>query len=107
VPGLSPRELPSVDRLLQDPLLRDLPRAVTVDAAREVLEEARRGTRNGGWPHTLEELPALVARRVEDVTLPKLRAVINATGVVIHTNLGRGARRRGGGAAAGKAPHGG
>lgn len=89
MPGLSPRELPSVDRLLQDPLLRDLPHELALGAAREVLDEARRAVRNGGWAHTIEDLPTLVAKRVGDVTLPKLRAVINATGVVIHTNLGR------------------
>jgi L-seryl-tRNA(Ser) seleniumtransferase len=89
VVGPSPRELPSVDRLLQDPLLRELPRALALHAAREVLEQARRATLDGGWPHTLDDLPRLVAQRVEQSTEPRLRPVLNATGVVIHTNLGR------------------
>jgi L-seryl-tRNA(Ser) seleniumtransferase len=89
VAGLTPRELPSVDRLLQDPALAELPHELAVQAAREVLDAARHGLQDGGWPHTLEELPHLVAQRVEQATTLPLRAVINATGVVIHTNLGR------------------
>jgi L-seryl-tRNA(Ser) seleniumtransferase len=87
--SLSPRQLPSVDRLLRDARLRDLPREVTVIAAREVLDVARQAARNGGWAYALEDLPELVARRVNEATAPRLKAVINATGVVIHTNLGR------------------
>ncbi|HET6315070.1 MAG TPA: L-seryl-tRNA(Sec) selenium transferase [Chloroflexota bacterium] len=87
--GLTPRELPSVDRLLQAPLLRDLPRALALQAAREVLDEARVAARNDGWPHSVEELPGLVARRVQEASAARLRPVINASGVVIHTNLGR------------------
>jgi L-seryl-tRNA(Ser) seleniumtransferase len=89
VAGLTLRELPSVDRLLQDPRLRELPRELTLHAAREVLDEARQATLNGGWPHALDELPSLVAQRVERATQLRLRPVINATGVIIHTNLGR------------------
>jgi L-seryl-tRNA(Ser) seleniumtransferase len=85
---ISPRELPSVDRLLRDPLLEHLPRELTLQAARDVLEDARRA-RNGGWPHVLSDLPRLVAQKVEAATAPKLRFVLNASGVVIHTNLGR------------------
>jgi L-seryl-tRNA(Ser) seleniumtransferase len=87
--SFSPRQLPSVDRLLQDPSLRALPRDLVVQVAREVLDDARRGLRDGGWRHELAELPGLVAERVEQATRPSLRPVINATGVVIHTNLGR------------------
>jgi L-seryl-tRNA(Ser) seleniumtransferase len=89
VVGLTPRELPSIDRLLQDPLLRDLPRELTLGAAREVLEHARSAALDGGWRHTLADLPALVAQLVEQATRQALQPVINATGVVIHTNLGR------------------
>jgi L-seryl-tRNA(Ser) seleniumtransferase len=87
--SLSPRQLPSVDRLLQDASLRALPRELAVQVAREVLEDARRGLRDGGWQHDLADLPGLVAERVNRATRPRLRPVINATGVVIHTNLGR------------------
>src|SRR3954467_11455449 len=75
------RDLPSVDELARaadDPL--------AVDAARAVLERARGEIRAGGEPGVLaarlrDELAA--ARR------PGLRRVLNATGVIVHTNLGR------------------
>jgi L-seryl-tRNA(Ser) seleniumtransferase len=87
--SLSPRQLPSVDRLLQDPSLRALPHDLVVQVAREVLEDARRGLRDGGWAQDLAELPSIVAERVGRASRPPLRPLINATGVVILTNLGR------------------
>jgi len=87
--GMSPRDLPSVDRLLRDPALEHLPRELALQAARDVLDEARRATLDGGWPHVLEDLPDLVQQRVNEATQPRLKPVLNASGVVIHTNLGR------------------
>jgi len=89
VSSLRPRDLPSVDRLLSDPMLRELPRELAVRAAREVLDDARSAALDGGWNHALEDLPHLVAERVQQATDLPLRPVLNATGVVIHTNLGR------------------
>ena len=86
---MSPRDLPSVDRLLRDPLLERLPRDLTLQAARDVLDEARRASLDGGWSFTLDDLPRLVEERVRAATAPRLRSVLNASGVVIHTNLGR------------------
>ena len=60
-----------------------------LQAAREVLQEAREQLRNGGWSYTVADLPRLVEERVHLVSQPRLRAVLNATGVIIHTNLGR------------------
>src|SRR5947209_2028168 len=85
----SVRDLPSVDRLLQDPRLRGLPRQLALQAARGVLDDARAGLRNDGWQHAPADLPRLVEERVQQAMRPPLRPVINATGVVIHTNLGR------------------
>ncbi|HEY1295240.1 MAG TPA: L-seryl-tRNA(Sec) selenium transferase [Chloroflexota bacterium] len=87
--SLEPRDLPSVDRLLHDARLASLPRELALQAAREVLDEARRATRNGGWPGALDDLPALVEARVAEATRPRLQPVLNASGVIIHTNLGR------------------
>src|SRR5205085_6805030 len=87
--SLSLRELPSVDRLLRDPLLEPLPRELALQAARDVLDEARHAARDGGWNFTLEDLPRLIEQRVREATAPRLRPVLNASGVVIHTNLGR------------------
>jgi L-seryl-tRNA(Ser) seleniumtransferase len=70
-------------------MLRELPRELALQAAREVLDDARRATLDGGWGHTLDDLPTLVAERVQQATAVPLKVVINATGVVIHTNLGR------------------
>jgi L-seryl-tRNA(Ser) seleniumtransferase len=75
------RNLPSVDELargVDDPL--------AVDAARTVLERAREEIRAGADPGDLELRmhEELVAARA-----PSLRRVLNATGVIVHTNLGR------------------
>jgi L-seryl-tRNA(Ser) seleniumtransferase len=75
------RDLPSVDELARgsdDPL--------AVDAARTVLARAREEIRAGREPGDL-------AARLEDelgaARAPRLRRVINATGIIVHTNLGR------------------
>jgi L-seryl-tRNA(Ser) seleniumtransferase len=82
------RALPSVDRLLHDPevanLLERLPRAVVVDAVRESIAAAR--TRRAGAP---ESWGAEVRERLAARSRASLRPVLNATGVVLHTNLGR------------------
>jgi len=75
------RDLPSVDELargIDDPL--------AVDAARAVLAQAREEIRAGADPGDLgERLHAELAR----ARRPRLRRVLNATGVIVHTNLGR------------------
>ncbi len=86
---MSARDLPSVDRLLRDPLLESLPRELALQAARDVLDDARRATLNGGWTFSVADLPGLVEQRVRAATSPRLRPVLNASGVIIHTNLGR------------------
>lgn len=87
------RGLPSVDRLLGAApvaaLLAATPHSAVVAAARECLGEARAGTLAGAAVPSLEALAEQVVRKVEAGEIPPLRRVINATGVVIHTNLGR------------------
>jgi L-seryl-tRNA(Ser) seleniumtransferase len=82
------RDLPSVDSLLRQPGVADLlerePRAVVVAAVRESLDAARH-QRGGTPPEWVEDIRDRVARR----TTRSLRPVLNATGVVLHTNLGR------------------
>ncbi len=82
------RELPSVDRLLRDPgiaaLLERAPRNAVVAAARAAVESVRAG-RSGPPADWAED----VAERLADLSLPSLRPLLNATGVVLHTNLGR------------------
>jgi L-seryl-tRNA(Ser) seleniumtransferase len=82
------RELPSVDRLLLEPEIRDLlgtvPRVAVVAAVRESIAAAR--TRRAGPP---DSWAADVRERLSDRARSSLRPVLNATGVVLHTNLGR------------------
>jgi L-seryl-tRNA(Ser) seleniumtransferase len=87
------RRLPSVDALLRDERLKAVEtrggRELTVAAAREVLDEARQAARAGAKAPDREALLASVAERVEGWLGPTLRPVINATGVILQTNLGR------------------
>jgi L-seryl-tRNA(Ser) seleniumtransferase len=66
-----------------------LPRAVLVEAARAELEAARQRIAAGGRPPGADELGALALERAQAALLPSLRPLINATGVIIQTNLGR------------------
>ena len=88
------RALPSVERLLQTEPLRSAaahgPRALAVDAARRELERCREAIRGGnGGPPGLEEIAVRAAQSLQASVRMSLGPVINATGVVIHTNLGR------------------
>ncbi len=57
--------------------------------AREALDSARQAIRRGEEPRSREELVAAVQGRLAETQAPYLREVINATGVILHTNLGR------------------
>ena len=85
------RQLPSVDKLLaQDsPLIETHGRSLTTDAVRSVLDETRSSIRAGGTPPEPSELLTRIAARLREWTPARPRPVINATGVIIHTNLGR------------------
>ena len=79
-------DLPSVDELLRDERLSAEPHELAVAAARLALEYAREEIRAGGVPASLVDATvAELARR----RAPSLRRVLNATGVLVHTNLGR------------------
>ena len=80
------RDLPSVDRLLADEALASAPRALAVEAARTVLERAREQIEAGEEPG---DVVATARAEVERLSTPSLRRVLNATGVIVHTNLGR------------------
>jgi L-seryl-tRNA(Ser) seleniumtransferase len=85
------RALPSVSALLESAgvraLLADAPRALVVDAVRDVVAGVRE--RGAPAPEDAEAWSRAIARRIADGRRPSLRPVINATGVVLHTNLGR------------------
>lgn len=93
------RRLPKVDDLLKHPsvveLLAGNPRRVVVDAVRASVDAARIeidvASRLEDASSIVEaaSLAADAARIIADVMNPSLRRVVNATGVVVHTNLGR------------------
>ena len=89
------RAIPSVESLLQTQALAELgarvPRSVVVGAARETLAALRDALRRGtqGSAPSVESLAAETRRRAEQSLVPSLKSVINATGVILHTHLGR------------------
>jgi L-seryl-tRNA(Ser) seleniumtransferase len=86
------RSLPSVDRLLKRPELQalgSLPASVCTALAREAIAEAREALAHGRRCPTIAQLAAEVVVAGQALLRPSLRPVINATGVIIHTNLGR------------------
>jgi len=88
------RELPSIDRLLRLPVTIDLQaeygRSLTLEALRTVLDEQRTAVLAGAPYLPMTALLVQAAREwLEAWFAPTLRPVINATGVIVHTNLGR------------------
>lgn len=87
------RQLPGLDALLHHTQLGDaihtFGRATVRDVAREVLEAARTRIREGeATPDELQLITGTMTL-LEHTLTPSLRPIINATGVVLHTNLGR------------------
>ena len=80
------RDLPSVDELLRDARLAAEPRELALEAARAELDRAREEIRAGLAPGDLAER---VRRELDAARRPQLRRVLNASGVLAHTNLGR------------------
>jgi L-seryl-tRNA(Ser) seleniumtransferase len=92
------RDLPSVDQLLSRPGLLRLAhtagQGLVTQAARSVLADVRNALKNASHSDiaAFDSIPALEARvaaEVEAALSPSLKPVINATGVILHTNLGR------------------
>jgi L-seryl-tRNA(Ser) seleniumtransferase len=95
------RQLPAVNEVLQSFPVADLltgnPRSLVLEAVREALNRIRQEFTDGGKlpaaGYSREELLSLVTAEVVETVYrlvsPNLRKVINATGVVLHTNLGR------------------
>jgi L-seryl-tRNA(Ser) seleniumtransferase len=90
---MSLRALPSVESLLQTETAAELARAfgrpLTLQALQESLEAARSRIRQGAAAPVPEEVLVEARAAVEGWLRPTLRPVINATGVILHTNLGR------------------
>jgi L-seryl-tRNA(Ser) seleniumtransferase len=87
------RKLPSVDRLLQSAEVQALlpvhGHELVVAAVQEVLAHARQAILAGASCPQVAELGARVSEHLTSMLQPSLRPVVNASGVIIHTNLGR------------------
>ena len=87
------RDLPSVDRVLSDErvvrLIAQYSRRAVTDLARAEMVACREAIGIGGPVPALAEIAAAIERRAEDRWREWPGGVINATGVILHTNLGR------------------
>src|SRR5215471_3746598 len=87
------RSIPAVETVLQHPGLaraaNGVPRTLLIEAVRAELAEARTRLKKGGKSPDIDELAGRIAARATAEHRPELRRVLNATGVVLHTNLGR------------------
>jgi L-seryl-tRNA(Ser) seleniumtransferase len=87
------RDLPSVDQILQTAIasrcIAEFGRPLTVEAVRYTLDEARTRHQPGALTPNQDELLERLDDTLRSWTNPSLQPVINATGVVLHTNLGR------------------
>jgi L-seryl-tRNA(Ser) seleniumtransferase len=87
------RSLPSVDKVLNDGrfsgVAKNYPHDLVVSVIRETLEQARQSILAGKSPASLDGIVTTTLERLEAIFSPSLRRVINASGVILHTNLGR------------------
>ncbi len=91
--ALEVRKLPKADRLLlaaqEAGLVARLGHAPVMETVRAVLDELRGGILAGAACPTPPDIESNLLARLESAARGSLRRVINATGVVVHTNLGR------------------
>ncbi len=86
------RRIPSIDALIQsltDASEEGIPHPIALKAARYVLKQVRTEALAGTNVPELPEIRSLVVAAAEAMQAPSLRPVINATGVLLQTNLGR------------------
>jgi L-seryl-tRNA(Ser) seleniumtransferase len=87
------RNLPSVDRIVTDERIRSFEKTYShellVNVTRQRLDRERSSILLGRQPRTFDDIVASVQTMLLGLERPGLRPLINATGVVLHTNLGR------------------
>lgn len=88
------KEIPSVDEILKAPVCQDWlksnPRTLVLKAIREVLNSRRESILKGGYVDiSSDNLFSEMKKTLKDLSGFSLRPLINATGIIIHTNLGR------------------
>jgi len=89
------RKIPAVNRVLKAPELADAlaahPTALVTEAVRQALDGLREAVRSGAAKTipAMAEIAALVGARIERLEQGRFCPVVNATGIIIHTGLGR------------------
>jgi L-seryl-tRNA(Ser) seleniumtransferase len=87
------RSLPGIDKLLSDPRLQTVaslfPHDLVVSVARQRLDRERSAITRGKALTPLDEIIESIVSVLQGLEKPNLRPLINATGVILHTNLGR------------------
>ena len=95
---MKPARPPKMDVLLLDhagvELVSEYGRAAVKTAVGRVLEEARSRWRGGGAAPSAEDVLAAAANFLKESFSRQMHGVVNATGIVLHTNLGRAVLRR-------------
>ncbi|MBM4447415.1 MAG: L-seryl-tRNA(Sec) selenium transferase [Chloroflexi bacterium] len=87
------RRLPSVDKVISDERIKQLreiyPHGLVVDLVRQRLEQDRMAITHGNPCPSLDDIVDFICSQVRALEQLSLRPVINASGVILHTNLGR------------------
>jgi len=87
------QKIPSVESMLQEKIIQDLvlenSRPLVTKAIQQVLENTRAQIAEGNKTPSIINLSTQVNKLVGEIISPTLLGVINATGIILHTNLGR------------------
>ncbi|ABB44110.1 L-seryl-tRNA(Sec) selenium transferase [Sulfurimonas denitrificans DSM 1251] len=84
------KSIPQVDKFIKNEKFASLPLTLLVQITAEVLQDLReRILKNEIESFSEDELVKKVLQKYKDITKPSLQKIINATGVIVHTNLGR------------------
>ena len=88
-----PRDFPSVEELLQENTLTEqissVPRPLAAQLVREVIAQSKKKLKQGSQTISIEKLLSDIRSSIVAAKRDEISRVINATGIVVHTNLGR------------------
>jgi L-seryl-tRNA(Ser) seleniumtransferase len=88
-----PRDFPAVETLLQSKemaaALNSVPRPIAASIVKDVVAEQKRKLSKSSMPLTLNQLHGIIRERLGHEASARITRIINATGIVVHTNLGR------------------